>query len=55
LGIWQCTANAGYYAKYTKTVKLVMDIPDDLADPATVEAYVRSAAGGFEDITVVVE
>jgi len=54
-GVWRCKANAGYYARHTKTVKLRLQVPDEDASPAIVEAYVRAAAGGGEDLQVIVE
>jgi hypothetical protein len=52
VGIWQCSANAGYYAKYTKTVQLVVELPEEDSDPETIQAYLRSAAGGGDDVVV---
>jgi len=54
-GIWECKANAGYFAKYTKTLQLTLELPEEDADPATIEAYVRAAAGGGDEVRVIVE
>jgi hypothetical protein len=55
VGIWDCAANAGYYAKYTKTVRVEIEVPEEDADPETIRAFMLSAAGGGEDVTVKVE
>jgi hypothetical protein len=54
VGAWECKANTGFFATYTKTVRLELEVPDELSDPATVAAYVRAAAGGGEELEVVV-
>jgi hypothetical protein len=52
LAKWQCTAKAGFFARYTKTVKFVLDVPAEDADPSVMEAYVRAAVGDDEDVQV---
>jgi hypothetical protein len=53
-GIWQCTANAGYFARYTRTLNMIVEVPEEDSDPLVVEAVMRAAAGGGDDVTVVV-
>jgi len=55
LYIWQCTAVGGYFAKYTKTVKVQLEVPEEDGDPAALEAYVRAAIQAGDDVQVQVE
>jgi len=54
-GIWRCKANAGYYAKYTKTIRMTIEVPEEDSDPAILEAYVRAAVGGGDEVRVTIE
>jgi hypothetical protein len=55
VGVWQCRANAGYFARYTQTVRMTLEVPDEDADPELIEAYVKAAVGGGDDVQVKVE
>jgi hypothetical protein len=51
-GIWRCTAKAGFFTRHTKTVQMTLEVPEEDADPAIIEAYVRAAAGGGDDLQI---
>jgi len=54
VGIHQCGADPGYFASYTKRVRLEITLPEDEYDPLTFESYIRAAAGGGREIQVTV-
>ena len=55
VGIWQCSANAGYFARYTQTLRMTLEVPEEDADPDLIEAYVKAAVGDGDDVRVTVE
>jgi hypothetical protein len=55
MGIHMCGADPGYFATYTKRMRVEMTVPADEYDPATFEAYMRAAVGGGREVQVHVE
>ena len=55
VGIWQCSANAGFFARYTQTLRMTLEVPEEDADPDLIEAYVKAAVGDGDDVRVNVE
>ena len=43
--ITECSANAGYFAQYTRTIQAIVTIPVSEYDPATFVALIQAAAG----------
>jgi hypothetical protein len=43
--ITECSANAGYFAQYTRTIEAIVTMPASEYDPATFVALIQAAAG----------
>ena len=50
--ILACSANAGYYARYTRTITAVVTLPAAQYNPSTFLAQLQAAAGPGATVTV---